>query len=224
MLLEVIVTGPEDAEAATAGGADRLELVGEPERGGMTPSASVVRSVLAATALPVRVMVRRQEAHVLGRPEIDDLVRDVDTLDAAELVCGAARPDGTPDIDALAPVVEAIAGRPWTFHRAIDSAPDLPTAVRDVLALPGCDQVLTAGDPAGVEAGVRRLRELLARAAVPVDAVLVGGGVTEENLGDVLAAGAHHVHVGRSVRREGAWSGAVLPELVARLAADLRGS
>lgn len=222
MLLEVIVTGPEDAEAATAGGADRLELVGEPERGGMTPSPSVVRSVLAATGLPVRVMVRRREAHILAGSEIDELVRDVDALDAAELVCGAARPDGMPDIDALAPVVEAIAGRPWTFHRAIDGAPDLPAAARDVLALPGCDQVLTAGDPSGVEAGVRRLRELLAKTAAPADAVLVGGGVTEENLGDVLAAGAHHVHVGRSVRREGAWSGAVLPEVVAQMASALR--
>ncbi|HEV3464408.1 MAG TPA: copper homeostasis protein CutC, partial [Actinomycetota bacterium] len=49
-----------DAEAAQAGGADRVELCRDLAADGLTPEPATVRSVLAATDLPVRVMVRDQ--------------------------------------------------------------------------------------------------------------------------------------------------------------------
>ena len=66
--LEVIATSADDAVAAEEGGADRLELVTDLARGGMTPSLDVLDGVLAAVKVPVRVMLRESEAHEVSDP------------------------------------------------------------------------------------------------------------------------------------------------------------
>jgi copper homeostasis protein len=217
--LEVIVTDAADARAAVAGGADRLELIAAPHLGGMTPSRAVVASVQAESELPVRVMIRRTESHQLTAESVDSLCADVQSLSiATEFVCGAMSEDGMPD-PALGRLIAAFAGRPWTFHRAVDDAPNLLAAVSAALQLPGCDQVLTAGDPAGVDAGLPRLLAALADQDL-ARGILVGGGVTTANLPELLAAGARGIHLGRVVRAGGTWTGPVQAELV-RAAADL---
>ncbi|WP_265447505.1 copper homeostasis protein CutC [Flexivirga meconopsidis] len=203
-LLEVIVTDRADAEAAAAGGADRLELIAHPDLGGMTPSAAILHDVLSATDLPVRVMIRRQEAHRLDGAAVARLATDVENLtQATEFVCGAVDGAGLPD-PRLRPVIDAFAGRSWTFHRAVDGAPDLADAVRAALALPGCDQVLTAGAASGVDTGLPRLQALLSDDTL-APGVLVGGGITDDNLPALLAMGARGIHVGRTVRADGTW-------------------
>jgi copper homeostasis protein len=57
ILLEVAVASLEDALAAEAGGADRLELNAALALGGLTPSLGMVREVKDAVRLPV--LVRR---------------------------------------------------------------------------------------------------------------------------------------------------------------------
>ena len=71
ILLEVIVQTADDARAAEAGGADRLEVVRDINRDGLTPSIDVVRSIQAATRLPLRVMVRESATFtVAGATEL----------------------------------------------------------------------------------------------------------------------------------------------------------
>ena len=57
LLLEIIVQTVDDARAAEAGGADRLEVVRDINQDGLTPSLGVVRAIQEATRLPLRVMV-----------------------------------------------------------------------------------------------------------------------------------------------------------------------
>lgn len=218
-LLEIIVTDEADAHAATAGGADRLELIAAPDLGGMTPGPDLTRRVLAATDLPVRVMIRRTEHHRLTDSELARLARDAESLTmASEFVLGAVDDRGMPD-PRLAPVIDALAGRRWTFHRAVDDAPELAAAVHAALHLPGCDQVLTAGSAAGVDAGFDRLATLFGDSRLATG-VLVGGGVTVANLPRLLEAGARGIHLGRVVRTGGSWDGPVDKDLV-RAAAEL---
>lgn len=217
--LEVIVTNTADARAAADGGADRLELIAAPHLGGMTPSPAVVASVQAETDLPVRVMIRRTESHRLAQQTIDALVADVESLPmATEFVCGAVDEDGMPDA-VLEQLIAAFAGRRWTFHRAVDDAPDLLAAVAAALQLTGCDQVLTAGDAGGVDSGFPRLATALADPSL-APGLLIGGGVTVDNLPPLLAAGAHGIHLGRVVRAAGSWDQPVRADLV-RAAAEL---
>jgi copper homeostasis protein len=58
MVIEVIAQSVADAVAAESGGADRLELVRELERDGLTPPPELVRAVREAVRIPVYVMVR----------------------------------------------------------------------------------------------------------------------------------------------------------------------
>ena len=68
LLLEVIVQSVEDALAAEAGGADRLEVVREIERDGLSPSLDLVRAISSATRVPLRVMVRESNTFTVSGP------------------------------------------------------------------------------------------------------------------------------------------------------------
>src|SRR5713101_1735759 len=72
--LEVIACSEADAVAAERGGAGRLEIVRAPEVGGLTPPVSLVRKILSAVAIPVRVIVRENSGfEVADEAEIEKL-------------------------------------------------------------------------------------------------------------------------------------------------------
>lgn len=218
-MLEVIALDAADAEAAQAGGAHRLELVADMASDGLTPSPSVLTSVLAATDLPVRVMLR--DATGFGPGSVDGLRRDAAALrelGATEFVLGFLTSAGEVDEKTCAAVLAELEGCRWTFHRALDNSAD-PLAAWSVVAKLGCDTVLASGSPKGVADGLPVLRELLARQASDGLDVLVGGGLRAEQVAPLKAAGAFGFHVGSAVRPSG-WGGPVSAEAV-RTWADL---
>ncbi|MCO1578195.1 copper homeostasis protein CutC [Crossiella sp. SN42] len=213
-LLEVIALDARDAEAAQAGGADRLELVSGMDSGGLTPSAATVRSVLAATDLPVRVMLR--DAAGYAPADLDRLRRDAAELravGATEFVLGFLDGDNTVDLAACRALLGELDGAAWTFHRALDNAAD-PVAAWEMVAGLGCDTVLAAGSPAGVGEGLPVLRKLADRQASDGLAVLVGGGLKQQHVPELLAAGISGFHVGGPARA-GGWGTPVDPDAVA---------
>ena len=167
-ILEVIALDADDAIAARAGGADRLELVADMARDGLTPAPRTVAAVRDAVDLPVRVMLRSRDGFRTGGPrELDALCAAAGELraeGAEEFVMGFLDEDGGPDLPALRALVAAIDGAPWTFHRAMDRAADRAALRAAVAELPGLDCHLTAGSPQGVDAG---LPVLLAEAHPP---------------------------------------------------------
>ncbi|QRP46740.1 copper homeostasis protein CutC [Amycolatopsis sp. FDAARGOS 1241] len=200
-LLEVIALGAEDAERAQEGGADRLELVANMAKDGLTPSEQTVRDVLAATDLPVRVMLRAADGFAAG--DLDALRADAARLVAAgarEFVFGFLTDGNEVDVDACRALLKELDGRAWTFHRAIDRARD-PLAAYDVLTELGCDTVLAAGSPHGVGRGLSVLQQLARRTDGP--ALLVGGGLRAQQVHLLRAGGVRGFHVGSAVRRNG---------------------
>ncbi|MFI8344403.1 copper homeostasis protein CutC [Streptomyces sp. NPDC085639] len=216
-LLEVIALDVEDAVAARAGGADRLELVTDMAADGLTPPRETFAAIRAAVDIPLRVMLRRTDGFAAG--DVSDLVRTARELraeGAQEFVLGFLHADGTPDLAAVEAVLAELDGCRWTFHRAIDRAADRDQLRKALADVPGLDTYLTAGSPAGVEEGLPVLLAEAARGGDPGygPRILVGGGLTLEHLPVLRAGGIDAFHIGGAARPSG-WGRPVSAEAVA---------
>src|SRR3954471_15974277 len=124
-LLEVIAVDADDAHAAVAAGADRLELVSEMRHAGFAPFLDTFEEIRAAVSVPLRVMIRRREGFSAGGVQgIAELVHTAEALRRAgadEFVLGWLDPDGTVDSEAVRAVLDTLNGAKWTFHKAIDA-------------------------------------------------------------------------------------------------------
>ena len=215
-LLEVIVRHAADAERAEAGGADRLELVGSMEHGGLSPEPALVRQVRRATSLPVRVMLRLREGYGTDGGELvrlQGLAAAYSSEGADGLVLGFLNAHTEVDVG----VVEAVVGAEpadWTFHRAVDSCISTDRAWRELRRLPGLDAVLTAGSARGVAEGLDDLVQRARGDAFARRVIMAGGGLQPEHVPWLVRAGVRAFHIGSSARPLGQYKAYVDPELV----------
>src|SRR3954464_6649645 len=206
-VLEVIALDAEDAIAAQAGGADRLELVTDMAADGLTPAVSTVAAVRAAVDISLRVMLRLSDG--FGAGDVSRVVRAAREgrgAGAEEFVLGFLDADGEVDLAAVEQVAEALDGRRWTFHRAIDHAADRDALRKQLADLPGLDTYLTAGSAGGVDEGLPVLLAEAARAGEPgyEQQLLVGGGLRLDHVPRLRAAGIDAFHIGGAAR-PGGW-------------------
>ncbi|MFF8270693.1 copper homeostasis protein CutC [Streptomyces sp. NPDC016562] len=219
-LLEVIALDVEDAVAAQAGGADRLELVTDIAADGLTPSRETFAAIRAAVDIPLRVMLRLSDGFAAGDADaVAALVRAARELraeGAREFVLGFLTPDGSPDLAAVETVLAELDGCAWTFHRAIDRAADRDQLRKALADLPGLDTYLTAGSAAGVDEGLPVLLAEAARQGEPGyrARILVGGGLTLAHLPRLREAGIDAFHIGGAARPSG-WNRPVSADAVA---------
>ncbi len=220
-IFEVIALGADDAVAARAGGADRLELVTDMAADGLTPSRETFAAIRASVDLPLRVMLRLSDGFAAGdAADLDALCEAAQGLraeGAEEFVLGFLDPRGRADLDAVYALVDVIEGCRWTFHRAIDRAADRDALRLQLAGLPGLDTYLTAGSADGVGAGLATLCAEAAREGEPgyEPRLLVGGGLLLDHVPVLRAAGLDAFHVGGAVR-PGGWAGPVSPTEVRR--------
>ncbi|MBO4259297.1 copper homeostasis protein CutC [Streptomyces griseorubiginosus] len=210
-VLEVIALDVEDAVAAQAGGADRLELVTDMAADGLTPSAATVTAIRAAVGIPLRVMLRLTDGFAAGDAgRVARVAREMREAGAEEFVLGFLDADGGVDLGAVERVVGELDGCPWTFHRAIDRAADRDALRKQLDGLPGLDTYLTAGSPTGVDDGLPTLLTEAARQGEPgyEQRVMVGGGLRLDHLPRLLAAGVDAFHIGGAAR-PGGWEAPV---------------
>ncbi|MFF9808943.1 copper homeostasis protein CutC [Streptomyces coeruleorubidus] len=206
-VLEVIALGVEDAVAAQAGGADRLELVTDMAADGLTPSAATVAGIRRAVDISLRVMLRLADGFAAG--DVDRLVGVTAGLreaGAEEFVLGFLDAGGGVDLAAVERVVGALDGCPWTFHRAIDRAADRDALRKQLDGMPGLDTYLTAGSADGVDDGLPVLLAEAGRSGEPgyEQQLLVGGGLRLEHVPVLRGAGVDAFHIGGAVR-PGGW-------------------
>ncbi|MCX4763049.1 copper homeostasis protein CutC [Streptomyces sp. NBC_01275] len=210
-VLEVIALDVEDAVAAQAGGADRLELVTDMAADGLTPPVPAFAAIRAAVDLSLRVMLRSADGFAAG--DVERLVRVAYQLreaGAEEFVLGFLDAEGAVDLPAVERIAAELDGCRWTFHRALDHAVDRDALRKQLDGVPGLDAYLTAGSATGVDEG---LPTLLAEAAQTGrqgygQQLLVGGGLRLDHLPVLTAAGIDAFHIGGAARPDG-WAGPV---------------
>jgi copper homeostasis protein len=217
-VLEVIALDVEDAVAAQAGGADRLELVTDMAADGLTPPAGTVAGIRAAVDISLRVMLRLADGFAAG--DVDRLVRvarELRDAGADEFVLGFLDADGAVDLAAVERLAGELDGCRWTFHRAIDRAADRDALRKQLDGLPGLDTYLTAGAAGGVDDGLPTLVAEAARSGEPgyEQRIMVGGGLRLDHVPRLRDAGIDAFHIGGAAR-PGGWDGPVSAAAVAQ--------
>ena len=215
-MLEVIALHAADAERAEAGGADRIELVGSMDEGGLSPEPAMVDKVRRATSIQVRPMVRLREEFGTDGGEatrLRGLISSYFDAGADGVVLGFLNGHAGVDEEVVTELVGA-GDWPWTFHRAVDHCLDQDRAWASLLRLPRLDQVLTAGSARGVAQG---LDDLLIRAKSDeriAQLMMVGGGLQAEHIPWLVRAGVRAFHIGSPARPGGSFKAYVDPDLV----------
>jgi copper homeostasis protein len=204
VLLEIAVGSVEDALAAQAGGADRVELNSAMSLGGLTPSLGTLVEVKQCLSLPVVAMVRpRRGGFCYGDADFRAMRRDINLFlegGADGIAFGVLSPEGRIDGRRCRELVRQVGGREAVFHRAFDVTPDPFAALEELIDL-GVKRVMTSGQEETAYNGTSLITELIRRAAGRVE-VLPAGGINRFTLRDVVErTGCDQVHAGLRTRR-----------------------
>ena len=201
--LEVIACSLEDAEAAAAGGASRIELTVRLDQDGLTPPAGLVRDVMERVKIPVRVMLRDRADFALGT--LEDLARlkrqagEFVRLGVEGLVAGFVSEGGL-DLESLEAILAEVPAARCTVHRAVEQTRNPAAALRSLRRFANVDRALLSGGTGTLEERVGRwasYREALG----PGRRLVAGGGLTLEMLPALREKTPLTVfHLGRSVR------------------------
>lgn len=201
MKLEICIDRVESALAAKSGGADRIEVCGALDVGGITPSYGLVEQCVAIGGIEVSTMIRPHAGGFCYGPEdVGTMVRDIlaaKTLGVQGVVIGGLHQDGRIDRGVCQRLMEAARPLAITFHRAFDLTPD-PLEALDTLRELGVDRLLTSGQAASAMEGAKLIRELVMRAGNEL-AVMAGAGLRPENVAAMVrATGVREVHASAS--------------------------
>jgi len=215
-LLEVIALHAADAERAEAGGADRVEVCGSLDEGGMSPTPQLVDQVRRATSIQVRVMVRLRPGFGTDGGEavrLRGLMASYADAGADGMVLGFL--NGLGEVDARL-VTELVSDGtwPWTFHRAIDACLQQEKAWEALATLPRLDQVLTAGSARDVEHGLADLLDRAQRDPWAASVIMAGGGLHADHVPWLARAGVRAFHIGKPARPGGSYKAYVDEALV----------
>ena len=197
-MLEICIDGVASARAAASGGADRVELCANLPEGGTTPSAGMIRAVRSAFKGGLMVIIRpRGYDFLYSTEELEVMLHDIRTareLGADGVVIGCLTAEGRVDRSRCERLLAAAGPLDITFHRAFDMTRDLGEALEDIAAL-GIRRVLTSGGKPDVPAGIPVIANLVKLAGSRLS-LMPGGGVTENNIADIVrATGVREIHL-----------------------------
>lgn len=216
-ILEVCVDSLASAQAAIAGGADRLELCSALAIGGLTPYAELLQQIRKESNIPVRCLMRPRAGDFLySSDEIQLMAQQIKKLKntgADGFVIGCLTADGALDAYAMEPLLDAAGSSGLTLHRAIDVSRDLRETYLTAANL-GFDTVLTSGGAANCTAGMETIGKLLQlRDETNGPEVLIGAGVNATVISAFQAkfpkakafhmSGKTNIESGMLFRREG---------------------
>jgi len=204
--VEVCAYSLESCLAADRAGADRVELCASPHDGGCTPSAGLVKAVLASTRLEVHVMLRpRGGDFCYDQLEKQTILAEADELiltGVHGLVVGALLPNGDLDVEFLSELRSRVGNLSLTFHRAIDVSRE-PEVVLEQLIKLNFQRILTSGQKNKAIDGIENIAQLVGLSAGRIE-IMAGSGVNPQNCQIFLDAGVDAVHTSAKALRDSA--------------------
>lgn len=197
LVFEVCANSLQSAINAQIGGANRIELCEYLEVGGISPAEILIREAKELLHLPIHVLVRPREGNfVYDDDEFafmkEEIVR-CKQIAVAGVVFGILNHNLTIHEARCGELIKLARPLAVTFHRAFDVVAN-PFRALDVLIKLGFDRVLTSGQEKDALKGSTLIHQLQQQAKGNI-AVMAGGGITEENIGEIVRkTGAHEFH------------------------------
>jgi copper homeostasis protein len=208
-MLEVIATSLEDVKRIEAGGADRIELVSAIALGGLTPSRAMIETVLDSTKLPVRVMIRPHDnGFSYNESTLKVMQKEIHLLNEYPLdgyVLGSLNNHGV-DFSVMEDLLLQ-SKKPMTFHRAID---DSMCLLKDFRTLCNYDQITSILTSAGDNKANFESKLLMDLYECSAEKLLIGSGITLENINDFLERfPGVNIHMGSGLREDNRYDQAI---------------
>ena len=195
---EACVESLEQAIKAEQKGADRLELCAYLAFDGLTPAPDLIKAVVGAVHIPVRVMIRpRSGGFCYNEEELEHMERCIGfckDLGVEGVVFGALNESGTLNLEALEQLIQVSKPLKVVIHKAIDETPDLAHSLNELLNLKGVDTVLTSGGKSNAFDGSENLLKMMRIAGDSLE-IMPAGKITQFNLTEldhILGASAYH--------------------------------
>lgn len=200
--VEVAIDSIESARAAREAGAARVELCAGLIEGGVTPSAGMIELARREMAIGLHVMIRPRGGDFCYSPaELAVMQQDIQIAAQAGadgVVFGVLTVGGDVDVARTAELIALARPLRVTFHRAFDMTRDGRRSLEDLINL-GVERVLTSGLESSALEGLPLIADLVRQAGERI-IVMPGGGITERNVGRIVAgSGVREVHI--SARR-----------------------
>ena len=201
---EICCGSLQSALNAQEAGAHRVELCSALSLGGLTPSYGTIEMARKMVDIDINVLIRpRQGDFLYDSDEVAVMIRDIRTcasLGVQGVVIGALDPLGNIDMDCCRALVATARnyGLSVTFHRAIDRAYDIFTALDDAIVL-GVDRILTSGGKPSAHEGVETIAKMNQIADGRV-IIMPGAGINSGNIKEIISTtGVSEVHFSGSV-------------------------
>lgn len=197
LTLEVCVATIDDAIAAAAAGADRLELNLALELDGLTPSLALLAEAKQAVAMPIIAMVRpRAGSFHYSEREQRVMLRDAELLlshGADGIACGALDAQHAIDEPFWRQLVRLARNCETVFHRAFDVMSE-PRVGLEMLIENGTTRVLTSGGAPTAIAGAAQLAQFTQQSHGRIQ-ILPAAGISSEHIAELLAkTGCRQIH------------------------------
>lgn len=195
-ILEICVDTIAGLQAATAGGADRIELCSALALGGLTPSYGLMQSGQGMA------MIRPRAGDFMWSPaEVAAMLAEIDLarrLGLTGVVIGAMTATGHLDVPVLRDLICAARGLKITLHRVVDLLDD-PTAAVPIAVDLGIHHILSSGGAARALDGISVLGRMVAAAEGRLS-VMAGAGLHPDHIAPLAAVGIRAFHA--SARRK----------------------
>ncbi len=199
MIIEACVENLKQAVRAEQLGADQLELCSRLDLGGISPDVALVKAVVSAVRIPIKLMLRPRPGNfVYSEDEMQDMQKEIlayKDLPISGYVFGCLDAEHQIDLSQTNRVCTWAQGKSLTFHKAIDSCTDIMQAL-DILAQTEVAYILSSGGFETAAEGALFLKKMQEHSALKI---IGAGKITNENLNEIASkSGLRYFH-GRKI-------------------------
>ena len=198
VLLEACVENLDQALMAERKNADRIELCGRLDLGGITPPREMIISSVKQLSIPAKIMIRPRGGNfIYSDSEVELMISDIifcKKNGIGEIVLGALTDKGEVDLPLIRSLSSLADPMKVTFHKAIDDVNDYMRSLEELSTLKTIESVLTSGTRKNAILGKPLLKNAIEIFSGTLS-IIAAGSITNENLEKVheeLGAKEYH--------------------------------